>query len=69
MNRDALIHQLVSMRAGIDAALAILTEDQPPDETSCPHEDRTDMSTMGIEKWECNTCGHRHERSLRGGDG
>ena len=70
MNREALIHQLVSVRSAIDAALAIMTEDQQPDDPQpCQHEDRTDMSTMGIERWECNVCGHKYENQKRGDDG
>lgn len=68
MNLQALKCQLVSMRAAIDAALAVLSEDEPPEPQECrhPEEARIDKSTMGHpDAWQCGICGYEHE----GGDG
>ena len=67
MNLQALKHQLVSMRAAIDAALAVLSEDEPLEPQECQHpaEARIDKSTMGHPgAWQCVICGYERE----GGD-
>ena len=64
MNVAALKCQLVSMRAAIDAALAVLSEDEPqePEECQHPEEARIDMSTMGhLGAWRCGICGYECE--------
>lgn len=68
LNVAALRHQLLSMRAAIDAALAILTEDeqlQGPQECQHPEEARIDIAVMGHpDAWQCGVCGYVHQ----GGD-
>lgn len=62
MNKTAIIAQLEAMRAQIDATLFLLFEDEP-EPISCQHpaESRVDMSTMGIQRWQCRICGYQHE--------
>lgn len=59
INKDALINQLVSMRASIDACLYMLKEE----EEGCNHpkEFRIDYTTMGgKEHWKCQKCGFEY---------
>lgn len=82
MSRDALIKMLLSLRssidaqaAAVDAALALLAEDDPPKEEGgieCPHPTgmRESMATMGHEgRWRCRLCGYIHDPEPEGGSG
>lgn len=60
MNKDALINQLVSMRATIDACLYMLQDD---DDDKCKHpkESRLNLTTMGGKThWQCQKCGFEY---------
>ena len=58
MNMEALVHQLLSVRAAIDAALSIIQED----ECHHPPESRRVMTVMGgPERWVCEVCGYEYE--------
>lgn len=53
MNMEALKHQLISMRAQIDAALFLLQEHEP----TCKHEVRLNLATLGgPNEWICKDC-------------
>ncbi|WP_018130713.1 hypothetical protein [Effusibacillus pohliae] len=55
MNKEALISQLVALRATIDAALILLSQDETP---QCDHKNRLSLTTMGgFESWLCKDCG------------
>ncbi|WP_134705093.1 hypothetical protein [Ammoniphilus sp. YIM 78166] len=63
MNKEALINQLYSMRAQIDAALFLLHEE--PSESKCSHQNRLNLTTMGgPEHWECKSCGFEYKESV-----
>lgn len=65
MHLQALKHQLVSMRAAIDAALILLgEEEEQPQGCQHPQESRLDMSTMGHIRWQCGLCGYTHEEEV-----
>lgn len=54
MSDEALVHTLLSARAAIDAALALLTGQA----AGCRHERRQDLRTFGeVEHWRCQDCG------------
>lgn len=62
----ALRAQHEAMGAQIEALLIIcmdLEEEQP---TGCQHptDQRIDMSTMGVDRWQCKLCGHQHEEVI-----
>lgn len=64
MNREALIQQLISVRAAIEAALLLLQEPEAePEPPGCQHPpaQRMDLSTMGHPRWQCKQCGHVEE--------
>lgn len=65
MNKKALINQLLSMRAAIDAALDILEEEAQKKKEGCPHcgGKQEDASTMGVTRLVCMKCGHIEEVS------
>lgn len=53
---EVLIHQLVSLRAQIDAMLTLITDEQ---ESNCDHprNKRLSLTTMGgPERWICKQC-------------
>ncbi len=57
MNKQALINQLLSMRAQIDAALFLLTEND-----QCEHKNRINLTAMGgPEEWQCQDCGYHYK--------
>lgn len=61
MDRAPIIYQLVSMRAQIDALLALLTSGE---DGACIHppDKRLNLTTMGgPTKWQCRLCDHEHE--------
>lgn len=55
MNKDILINQLLATRATIDAALAVLAEE----EADCPHEHKIELTTFGDAqpRYKCQDCG------------
>ena len=59
-DKQVLMYQLLSLRAAVDAALALLSAEEPEQSKGCQHpeERRVDMSTMGHRKWRCRDCGH-----------
>jgi hypothetical protein len=67
--RTALIHQLLSIRSTVDAALLMLQDEDKPEpaaEPECDHprDCRTNLSTMGgPERWQCGLCGFMYEGS------
>lgn len=68
MNKEVFINQLLSMRAAIDAMLAMLcppVEGDPAQAQDCQHPEkhREDISTMGHKRWLCKQCGHIEEVS------
>lgn len=63
MDRQVLIYQLISLRATVDAMLAVLTGTEPEPEVppGCQHpeERRQNMAVMGKpNRWRCRDCGH-----------
>ncbi len=58
----ALVSQLVSARAAIDACLALLDDEPegPHAGLPCTHPEdkREDRSTMGHPRWRCLACGY-----------
>lgn len=53
LNKEALMNQLISMRAAIDAALSILAQ-----EDQCQHARKESKATFGsAPKWRCLDCG------------
>ncbi len=76
LNREALVCQLLSMRAAIDAALAILGEGETggPDKSgppSCKHppERRVSLPTQGRDHWVCQDCGFEYQDEPEKGGG
>lgn len=64
MNREALIHQLLSIRAGVDACLSYLSEQEQNERAKCVHpEDRRENLTVmgGPSKFRCKDCGEEVE--------
>lgn len=60
MNREALIHQLLSIRAGVDACLSYLVEQQAEEAMVCAHppDRRVNLTVMGgPSKFRCKDCG------------
>lgn len=54
LNKQALVNQLISMRAAIDAALSILAAQ----EDQCQHTRKESKATFGSSpKWRCLDCG------------
>lgn len=67
MHREALIHQLLSIRAGVDACLSFLSEQREQEETACHHpEDRRENLTVmgGPTRFRCKDCGEEIEGEL-----
>lgn len=61
INKQALINQLVSMRAAIDACLFLLQEEEINDECNHPEQHRLNLTTMGgKEHWSCKVCGYEY---------
>lgn len=66
MNKNALIKQLISLRASvegigtqIDAALSILIEGMD----ECDHKNRLNLTVMGgPEQWQCKDCGFLYSK-------
>lgn len=59
-NKEAIINQLISIRASIDACLFLL---QGEKDKQCEHpkEFRIDFTTMGgKEHWQCDKCGFEY---------
>lgn len=57
-HKQAIINQLISMRAQIDSALFLLSEgDEPEAECTHPEDQRRSFTTMGGPvHWECKIC-------------
>ena len=55
MNRRAVVHQLMSLRAGVDALIEMLAED----ETGCQHPNKQNIAGVGEsgQRWACLDCG------------
>ncbi len=71
MTNDQIIAQLLAIRASVDAMLALLAPEEPEDgggECNHPPQVRQDLSTMGIERWQCKLCGYLFERKTGGGE-
>lgn len=60
--------QLEAMNSQLDFLLEMLIDyqEQEPETEICTHpvESRINLSTMGIERWQCRVCGYQYE----GGD-
>lgn len=83
INKKALINQLLSMRATIDAALFILGEEDEietsqldnsnldkdiQEQCNHPKDKRTIYTTMGgAEHWVCDLCGYEYKEDEKEG--
>lgn len=57
INKEALVNQLISIRAAVDAALSLLANE----ECTHPKDKRINYSTLGgREHWECGVCGFEY---------
>lgn len=71
---EALIRQLAALRAQIsvlaeqvDSAILLVAGMQPEEQDEgCAHpeDQRIDLSTMGVRRWECRVCGYRFEEAM-----
>lgn len=60
MNREALMHQLISIRAAVDACLAHLAEEHEKEAQRCTHpvERLENLTVMGGPvRYRCKDCG------------
>jgi hypothetical protein len=63
ISQDALVQQLISMRAQIDAILTIIHDEDDEENTSgeCNHEKRLSLTTLGgATHWVCKDCGYEY---------
>lgn len=65
MTDQILMAQLYALRAQLEAVIMqVERSSQPVNSENCKHENKVDLSAMGVDKWECLDCGYIHEQKL-----
>lgn len=59
----AIRAHLEALQIQVDGLIAAETE-AAAKPAGCPHRNQVDLSTMGLEQWQCRDCGYQHRREL-----
>ena len=63
MNDEAALAVIEILEAAAAAIRAVISspEESPPAACDHPEDQRIDLSTMGVTRWQCKVCGHVEE--------